>query len=214
MRGNLALDSSELESLTGRHMKELGERGVNTDKATVNLTLGVRDTVELVVPDILTDRLRDIRAAHLLGSGDAEELRKLLRDSHRLLESTVLVRAGAALLAEVRAENTVGVLHETLNKGDKVAAHLLESRLLLLNLLESLGKANLEGLNVILGRLGGGSLNGVLYRGGLNGGSLNGGSLSLGGTLLPNTLRLGRLGSHFCCSAGRIGHYLNAGMIL
>ena len=103
MGRNLALDPGELKSLTGRHVKELGERGVDTNKATVHLALGVGDTVEVVVADILANSLRNIRAAHLLGRGNSKELRKLLCNSHRLLETSVLVRADTALLAEVRA---------------------------------------------------------------------------------------------------------------
>ena len=126
-RGDNRLDIVTLEVLLEvedgkairlREAEELTERGIRLDGLLVR---------ELVVLCILHDATRDIRAADLRTSGEAEEDAEILRDLNRLGEDSRgvgLLLAISADSASLAAAATLGLL---LKAGD-LLLHLLHLR--------------------------------------------------------------------------------------
>jgi hypothetical protein len=123
----VALQVKVRELLALRDAEELLERGIRLDVVLV---------LEVLLLDVVVDRLRDLRAAHEGALALAEEVAELLRDLRGALEdgrgaldlNAVLVRLDAALTLARILDLAVDTLLEALDQGDNRRRRLAERR--------------------------------------------------------------------------------------
>ena len=123
----VALEVEVRQLLALRHAQQLLERGIRLDVVLI---------LEVLLLDVVVDRLRDLRAGHQGALGLAEEVAELLRDRRRALEdgrrtldlNTVLVRLDAALALARILDLTVHALLQALDLAQEGSDRLAHGR--------------------------------------------------------------------------------------